>query len=111
MRGERNPVAKQIESTFKVGGDWVYSKEDVAMVKLLKMAVSEIDQLQHVNDTFCDDLDAQVQQERNTLAESINQWNQSRDMFHEEARMVRNAAQSYITQFDKAVTRTADGGE
>jgi len=105
---ERNSVAAEIEGRFRVGGDWVYGKEDADLVKLLKTAVDEIDGLQTYINTFCVDLDEAVKDERQLLQESILEWQESSTMFRTDAQKLRQAAQSYVTQFDKAFKRSTD---
>jgi len=54
------------------------------------------------------DLDEAVKDERQLLQESILEWQESSTMFRTDAQKLRQAAQSYVTQFDKAFKRSTD---
>lgn len=101
----RNPLCTEIESRFKVAGDWVYGKEDADLVKLLRRAVSEIDILQREVDEFCTSVEDAVKEEREQLLETFKMWDEATTFLNEDAKKLRNAAQGFVTQFDKATAK------
>jgi len=102
---DRNTLATEIEGRFKIAGDWVYGKEDADLVKLLRRAVSEIDRLQEVVDEFCADLNASITEETEQLNKAIQDWSDATIFLQEDAKKLRNAAQGFVTQFDKATSK------
>jgi hypothetical protein len=104
---ERNPIAEKITGRYVVAGDWIVTKEEREAIFLLREAVQEIDRLQAIVNTHEATVEEATEAAQEELRLTINRWVELSRAVEKDGQKLRNAAQSFVTQYDKiSETRT-----